>query len=116
MCQAVLCNEPEPCVEDWKAEQQGRLEAIYAPILPPDDMLRRAAVAEMRRENALKPIPDPVCKECGYPIDERDRDPLYKRRCSTCGCQRLEKIIQRIHARLGRKATLTALKKLARGK
>ena len=57
MCTAVLCESPEPCVDDWKQEQQAKLERVYDPILPPKDMLRRAAVAELRRLNA--PAADP---------------------------------------------------------
>ena len=60
MCTAVLCNEPEPCVEDWKQEQQAKINRVYAPLLPPEDTLRRAVVAELRQLNALQPIPDPV--------------------------------------------------------
>lgn len=114
MCQAALCEETDPCVGEWEQDQQARLERAYAPILPPEDALRRACVAEMRRRNALQPIPDPVCKKCGFPNEEMDMDVLFRKHCSTCGCQRLEELVMAIYGRLGRKRTLKALKRLAK--
>lgn len=110
-------EDHEPCVDDWRETIQARIDRAYAPLLPPDDALRRAVVAEIRHENALRPIPDPVCRDCGYPIvDESDRDPLYKRRCSLCGPRKLGRLIERLRRRLGRKGTIKALKILAKGK
>ena len=117
MCQSVACEaHPNSRLTERAEETQAKIDRAYAPTLPPDDALRRAVVAEMRHTNAAQPIPNPVCRDCGYPFEEDGMDALFTHYCLTCGIQRLEKIVKRIRRRLGRKATVKALKRLARGK
>jgi predicted Zn-ribbon and HTH transcriptional regulator len=101
--------------QQWEEEQTARCRAAYAPLLPPDRALYNAVLAAMRRENAAKHIPDPVCKKCGFPIQEDERDTLFVRRCSTCAGRHVDNLLRRIRRRIGRKAAIRALKRLARG-
>lgn len=70
--------------------------------------------ADLRRENAAKPIPDPVCKRCRMPHAKEDRDWLFSFRCQSCGAEILEKLVRQIAGRHGRKRTVRLLRRLAK--
>jgi hypothetical protein len=116
------CNDPmdesqRRAFDAWKQEQEARCRAAYAPLLPPEDALYRAVLADMRRQNAARCSPDPVCKKCGFPMDDSDTNPyFFRRQCETCGARHLDKLLQRACRRIGRKATVRALTRLAYGR
>lgn len=116
MCETAVCeNHQASRLEQWETEREDRLDRACSPVLPTDDVLHAGALAELRRRNALQPIPCPECIKCGWPVDERDMDDLlFRKHCFTCGLNRLEDLLRRIVRRKGRKATIKALKRLAR--
>ena len=105
-CENGMHKSQRLAFERWKADRQARCNAAYSPILPDEDALYNAVLCRLRRENAAKCIPVPVCSTCGFPVSKADRDPLFKRRCSTCGCRHVDKLLRRPRRRLGRKATI----------
>jgi hypothetical protein len=109
-------EEQELARKQWEEERMAKCRAAYAPLLPPENALYAAVLADMRRQNAEQPIPDPVCKTCGFPTSPQDMHPLFKKQCEMCASRRLDKIILRIRRRLGRRAAVRALRRLARGK
>lgn len=112
-CEDTMRESQRLALEQWKADQQAKCNRAYDPIRPPENALIDAFVAEIRRENAAKPRPDPICRRCHFPIGNADRDPLFRKLCATCAGIRLDKLLQRMRHRLGRKATVRALKWLA---
>jgi hypothetical protein len=116
MCHSPARDEQELAKKRWSDEQTERCRAAYAPLLPPENVLHAAIVADLRRQNAARPMPDPVCKACGFPICFEERDPLFKKRCSQCASRHLDKIMCRIRRRLGRRAAIRALRRLAGGR
>jgi hypothetical protein len=109
-------REPQELAPNQRtADKQPRSDAAYAPLPPLDKALYEAVLAKLQRENAAKPVPDRICRVCGFPTEERDADPLFKKLCSTCGSRRVDRLMRRARRRLGRKAAIRALKRLARG-
>jgi tRNA(Ile2) C34 agmatinyltransferase TiaS len=115
-CDDTMRESQRLAFEAWKAEQWSKCRAAYSPLMPPDDALYNAILADMRRQNKARERPDPVCKKCGFPMDDSERDPLFQRRCSTCGARHLDELLRRTRRHLGRKATIRALKRLAYGR
>jgi hypothetical protein len=105
----------EQARKQWEQEQLAKARAAYSPLLPPPGALRRAIVAELRRRNAAMACPDPICPRCHLPTAEDQRDPLFRKLCATCGARHVDKLLCRIRRRLGRKAAVRALKRIARG-
>ncbi len=106
----------ESARKQWEEEQLVKCKAAYSPLLPPQNALYAAILADVRRRNALKHIPDPVCKKCGFPMDDDERDDLFKKRCSICAGRHIDNLLRRIRRRIGRRATVHALKRLAYGR
>jgi hypothetical protein len=115
MIRSVMKEDQELARKQWEEEQMAKCRAAYAPLLPPDHALYNAVLADMRRQNALKAIPDPICSKCGVPISADELDTLFTKRCSTCAGRHIDNLLRRIRRRIGRKAAIRALKRLARG-
>ncbi len=116
MCETAACNNHVASRLQWETEEEPAIERAYARVTPTDEELRAAAIAEMRRRNASRPVPDPVCIKCGFPTAERDMDDIFRKECATCGINHLVDLIERIVRHKGHKKAIKALKKLARGK
>ena len=76
-CEDTMRESQRLALEQWKADQQARCRAAYAPLLPPDRALYDAVLSRIRRENAAKRIPDPICSTCSFPIGEDELDKLF---------------------------------------
>jgi hypothetical protein len=76
---------------------------------------RTARKAELHRRNAERAIPLQVCADCGFPSHKDDLEWLFHGRlCTSCAWRRVEELLYKAAKRLGRKAVLKALKKLAK--
>lgn len=110
ICLSTMRDVHQAAAARWREQQTAQLSARE------HRKRLRAMRAEMRRENATKPNPDPVCKRCGVVHAREDRDWLFPSRCGTCGIQRLERLVWRIVKRHGRRKTVRLLRRLADGK
>jgi len=71
-------------------------------------------LTEALDRNASKSIPRPCCKSCGWLIHEEDSSQVFPGRCDPCALNHLDRLLSQAIDRRGRKATLRALKRLAR--
>ncbi len=109
ICLSPMHEEHVAAMARWRAEQEN-------PPLTARDHLTwlRELRAEMRAENATRERPDPVCKRCGVVHQREDGCEFFPGRCSTCGIQRLEKLVRKIIGRHGRRRTVRLLRRLAK--
>ena len=60
-CEDTMRESQRLALEQWEATT-GECKAAYAPPPPPENTLYDAIFAPVRRENAAKPVPDPICR------------------------------------------------------
>jgi hypothetical protein len=63
--------------------------------------------------NAGRKRPRPICRGCHFPCARRDAGILRRRMCSCCEGRWLDRIVQRLIRRVGRKEAVRLIRALA---
>jgi hypothetical protein len=66
----------------------------------------------LRAANAARRHPRPICRDCEFPYARRDAG-ILRRMCSSCEGQWLDRIVQRLIRRVGRKEAVRMIRALA---
>jgi hypothetical protein len=87
----------------------------------PDDArarLSRALTDQGRRLclefNASKPHPNPICRDCHWIYEARDRGVIYRGRCGNCDLNRVDRILQTMVGAFGQSGARAKLEALGR--